>query len=72
KEKALALQALEHWKVDPDLAAVRSPESLGRLGVAERREWEALWADLDVQIAKLKAGATGPAGLSGEAAPASP
>jgi eukaryotic-like serine/threonine-protein kinase len=35
------------WKVDNDLAAVREPEALKKLPDAERKAWEALWAEVD-------------------------
>jgi len=37
---------------DPDLAGVRDPAALAILSVAERRDWEQLWAD----VAALRAG----------------
>jgi Flp pilus assembly protein TadD len=40
-------QALTHWRVDPDLAAVRREEALAKWSADERREWAALWKDVD-------------------------
>ena len=53
-DKAQLLQALGHWKVDADLAGVRSAEALGRLPEPERRGWQALWAEVDSLIGSLK------------------
>ncbi len=38
---------LRHWQRDPDLATVRDAESLANLPDAERKEWEALWAEVE-------------------------
>jgi hypothetical protein len=38
--------ALRHWKQDPDLAGIRDDEALARLPQPERKEWQALWADV--------------------------
>jgi tetratricopeptide (TPR) repeat protein len=38
---------LRRWKQDPDLAGIRDDEALARLPGAERKEWQALWADVD-------------------------
>ena len=39
-----------HWKVDPDLACIRDPEPLSKLSDAERKDWKALWSDVDALI----------------------
>jgi Flp pilus assembly protein TadD len=41
---------LRHWRADPDLAGVRDPEVLAKLPKAERKDWRALWADVDAMI----------------------
>jgi hypothetical protein len=41
-------QKMAHWQQDPDFAGVRGPEALARLPEAERREWQQLWADVEV------------------------
>ena len=38
---------LRHWQQDSDLATVRDAESLAKLPDAERKEWEALWAEVE-------------------------
>jgi serine/threonine-protein kinase len=40
-------QALRHWKQQSDLAGIRDDEALARLPQAERKAWQALWADVD-------------------------
>src|SRR5262249_26406962 len=45
--KATVARTLQHWQQDADLISVRDPAALAKLPEAERREWEALWADVD-------------------------
>ena len=45
-------EALRHWKQDPDLAGIRDAEALARLPEAERKEWQALWADVDSLLSR--------------------
>jgi eukaryotic-like serine/threonine-protein kinase len=47
-DPAAARRALDHWTHDPDLAGVRDADALARLPEAERKGWEALWAEVDV------------------------
>ena len=49
--KELVAKTLTHWKADADLAGVRDPAALGTLPEAERKEWQALWADVDRLLA---------------------
>jgi tetratricopeptide (TPR) repeat protein len=42
--------AMQHWKKDSDLAGIRDDEALARLPDAERKEWQALWADVDSRL----------------------
>lgn len=44
------VQALQHWKVDTDLTGVRDPEALAKLPEAERKEWQALRADVEALL----------------------
>jgi hypothetical protein len=44
------VQTLQHWKVDTDLAGVRDPEALAKLPEAERKEWKALWANVEALL----------------------
>jgi hypothetical protein len=44
--RASAVQALQHWQTDPDLAGVRDKESLAILPEAEQEAWRKLWAEV--------------------------
>ena len=48
--RAQAIQTLKDWKIDSDLTDVRYPEALANLPEAERKEWQALWADVDALL----------------------
>jgi tetratricopeptide (TPR) repeat protein/predicted Ser/Thr protein kinase len=39
------------WQTDPDLASVRDPAELAKLPVAEREQWQLLWADVAAHVA---------------------
>jgi serine/threonine-protein kinase len=45
--RAAIVQTLQHWTEDTDLAGVRDAAALAKLPEAERKEWQALWADVD-------------------------
>jgi serine/threonine-protein kinase len=45
---------LIHWRADPDLAGVREPSALDRLGADERKEWRALWQDVEVLLQRTQ------------------
>ena len=45
--KELRRQTLAHWKQDADLAGIRDEPGLAKCPEAERKEWQALWADVD-------------------------
>ncbi len=52
--KAIALgnqeivaRILAHWKEDTDLAGIRDPSALEKLPEPERKQWQALWADVE-------------------------
>ncbi len=47
-----AAQTLTSWKADGDLAGVRDPDALARLPEAERKDWQALWADVEVILTR--------------------
>jgi WD40 repeat protein/tetratricopeptide (TPR) repeat protein len=38
---------LQQWKQDPDLASIRDDAALAGLPEAERKQWQALWNDVD-------------------------
>jgi len=52
--KPLVAKTLAHWKGDADLAGVREPSALDKLPEAERKDWQALWAEVDALLAKVK------------------
>jgi hypothetical protein len=45
--RALAIQNLEHWKVDPDLAGIRGEAAIKALPADEREAWNRLWHEVD-------------------------
>ncbi len=51
-------KTLQHWKVDTDLTGVRDSEALAKLLEAERKQWQALWAD--VEALRKQAGGQAP------------
>jgi tetratricopeptide (TPR) repeat protein len=52
RARNLALRAMRQWRKDTDLIAVRDAEGLARLSDAERREWLALWGEVDALMRK--------------------
>jgi serine/threonine-protein kinase len=56
KARAYVAWTLQHWKKDNDLAGVRDPAALARLPEAERKPWQALWADVDALLARAQGG----------------
>jgi tetratricopeptide (TPR) repeat protein len=52
--RAMVSRALEHWKVDTELAGVRDPDALARVPEAERQEWYSLWADVEVLLERVQ------------------
>jgi hypothetical protein len=55
KERTDVVPALQHWKVDGDLAGIRDPEALAKLSAAEQKAWRALWAKVDTLLQKALA-----------------
>jgi len=45
-------QALQHWKVDTDLAGLRDAAALAKLPENEQKACRALWAEVDALLAK--------------------
>src|SRR5262249_42736963 len=43
----LSLQSLRHWRVDDDLAGVRTPGALAKLPAEERQPWTKLWDEVN-------------------------
>ena len=40
-------QTLADWQQESDLAAIRDPQALAKLPEVERKEWQALWVEVD-------------------------
>ncbi|MDB5350208.1 MAG: serine/threonine protein kinase [Planctomycetota bacterium] len=53
--REMVVETLGHWKIDPDFTGVRDEKELVSLPEAERNEWRALWADVDVILAAGRA-----------------
>jgi hypothetical protein len=51
-------QTLRHWQQDTDLAGVRDQGALDALPPSERREWKALWSDVEELRRRAEAGST--------------
>jgi serine/threonine-protein kinase len=47
-------QALTRWQEDPDLQCVRDPTELDKLPDVERKEYHALWAEVDGVLARTE------------------
>jgi serine/threonine-protein kinase len=43
-----------HWQANPDLNRLRDPAELDRLPVAERKDWLALWAEVDALLVRAR------------------
>jgi tetratricopeptide (TPR) repeat protein len=48
------VKALSHWQTDPDLAGVRGDQALAQLPEGERKQWQALWADVAQLLHKAR------------------
>jgi serine/threonine-protein kinase len=53
-DRIAILKNLEHWKVCPDLAPVRDPEGRSKLPGAERKEWQALWEEVEALLKRAQ------------------
>jgi serine/threonine-protein kinase len=49
-----ARKTFSRWRKDPELACVRDPGELDRLLADERKEWLALWAEVDASLARTE------------------
>ena len=45
--RAVARQVLTRWQADPDLAGLRESSALDKLSAKERKEWLALWREVE-------------------------
>jgi tetratricopeptide (TPR) repeat protein len=52
--KARVAPTLQHWKADADLAGIRDDEALAKLPEPERREWQALWAEVEALLKRAR------------------
>jgi hypothetical protein len=52
--KAAIAPTLRHWKADTDLAGLREADALAKLPEAERKDWQALWANDDALLARAQ------------------
>jgi eukaryotic-like serine/threonine-protein kinase len=52
--RAAVRLALTRWRDEPDLACVRDPGELDRLAADERKEYQALWADVAAVLARTE------------------
>ena len=53
-DRAAVVQVLQHWKKESDLAGIRATEALAKLPEAERKEWQAVWAEVDVLLKRAQ------------------
>ena len=56
KAPAEVARTLTAWKAESDLAGVRDPDALARLPEAERKDWQALWADVEELLVRASRG----------------
>lgn len=54
--RAEAVRTLKSWQADRDLASVRDPGALARLRESERKDWQALWADVESLLKGAQSG----------------
>ena len=52
RDRDLVLRAMRQWRKDTDLVAVRDAEGLASLPEADRRDWLALWGEVDALMRK--------------------
>jgi serine/threonine-protein kinase len=51
--QAGVVPTLQHWKGDADLAGVRDAAALAKFPEGERKEWQALWAEVDALLKRV-------------------
>jgi serine/threonine-protein kinase len=52
--KALVIQALQHWKTNPDLSGLRDEPALAKLPADEQKACRAFWSEVDALLKKAK------------------
>jgi eukaryotic-like serine/threonine-protein kinase len=45
---------MNHWQQDPDLAGIRDQAAMVKLPEAERKEWHALWGEVDALLKRAE------------------
>jgi hypothetical protein len=50
RDRSNVIATIRWWPRDPDLATVRDADALTKLPEAERKEWQAIWAQVDALI----------------------
>jgi serine/threonine protein kinase/tetratricopeptide (TPR) repeat protein len=58
-DRSAIVKNLEHWKVCPDLGSVRDTEAREKLPEAERKEWQALWEEVESLLRRAREGENG-------------
>jgi hypothetical protein len=58
-DRKAVVNHLQHWKVCPDLAPVRDPGAQKKLPEAERKEWQALWDEIETLLQRAQKGDKG-------------
>jgi serine/threonine-protein kinase len=54
-DRELVRQRLTAWQADPDMAGLREPGALEKLSGRERKEWLALWKEIDAVLKRTTA-----------------
>jgi hypothetical protein len=54
RDRPAIVQALGDWKVAPNLAAIREPDTLAKLPEAERKAWTSLWAEVEALLQRAR------------------
>ena len=54
-DRDLAREMLTLWQDEPDLAGLREPSGLDRLSAEERKEWLALWGEVEAFLRRAAA-----------------
>jgi hypothetical protein len=55
KDRGVVVQALQHWKECSDVADIRNADALAKLPEPERKEWQAIWAEVDALLKRAAA-----------------
>ncbi len=54
KDRTTVVRWLQKWQEDSDLTGIRDLEALAKLPEAERKEWQALWADVQALLKRAQ------------------